>query len=152
MKRKLTTILYRLANRARRLYWFIFRPERFGIKVLIKAGHQILLVKHSYDSRWNLPGGGFNPKRESPGEAGRREVREELSLDLPNLIALGTYVSNLEYKRDNVYCLFADIESPLKITASEEIFCLEWCKLDALPKELSNAVQKAVEMLGQRNV
>ena len=49
----------------------------------------VLLVRHSYGPPvWGLPGGGLS-KGEDPEDAARREVREELGLELGALVSLG---------------------------------------------------------------
>ncbi|GGU43989.1 hypothetical protein GCM10010289_75810 [Streptomyces violascens] len=54
--------------------------------LLPDAAHRVLLVQPAYhtENRWQLPGGGIDSDvGESPRTAARREVREELGLDLP---------------------------------------------------------------------
>jgi len=50
--------------------------------VLRAADDRIVIVEPTYVDHWNLPGGELEPG-ESPRDACRREVREELGLDLP---------------------------------------------------------------------
>lgn len=91
-----------------RLYWRVFKPKTHGVRVLIvsasDADTRVLLVRHAYgdQSLWNIPGGGFNPKKESAAEAARREVTEELSLDCVDLREIGMYQTEGEGKRDTV--------------------------------------------------
>jgi 8-oxo-dGTP pyrophosphatase MutT (NUDIX family) len=44
------------------------------------AAGRVLLVQPAYKDSWEIPGGGVE-EGESPGEAARRELREELGLD-----------------------------------------------------------------------
>ena len=90
-----------------RLYWRTFQPRTFGVKVLIlhlEDSNRILLVRHTYGDRelWNLPGGGFNPKRETALDAASREMYEELNAYLTNPHELCTYYTEAEGKRDTV--------------------------------------------------
>lgn len=58
--------------------------------VITNLAGDVLLLKHSYGPDvWGLPGGGLKPG-EDPEEAARREVREELAIDLPRLVFIGT--------------------------------------------------------------
>ena len=60
------------------------RPaKRMGAGALIRdRDGRVLLVQPTYTSTWELPGGAVEAD-ESPREACRREVREELGCDLP---------------------------------------------------------------------
>lgn len=62
-----------------------------GVSVIItNLGGDVLLLKHSYGPDvWSLPGGGL-ARGEDPMEAARREVREELGIELPRVDATGT--------------------------------------------------------------
>ena len=68
-------------------------PVAFGVSALVddEAG-RILLVRHSYQTGWHLPGGGVGPA-EPPAEAILRELREEVGLvrsDPPEFAGLFT--------------------------------------------------------------
>jgi 8-oxo-dGTP pyrophosphatase MutT (NUDIX family) len=65
-----------------KLYWFIFRPKTRGVICLILSGDDLLLIRQTYGrSAWTLSGGGFK-KNETKEEAIKREVKEELGLDI----------------------------------------------------------------------
>ena len=55
-------------------------PVAFGVSALVddEAG-RILLVRHSYQKGWHLPGGGVGPA-EPPAAAILRELKEEVGL------------------------------------------------------------------------
>jgi ADP-ribose pyrophosphatase YjhB (NUDIX family) len=64
-----------------------------GVSVIItNLGGDVLLLKHSYGPVvWSLPGGGLG-RGEDPADAARREVSEELGVDLARI----DFVSTLE--------------------------------------------------------
>lgn len=115
---------------AHRLWWRVRKPKTFGVKVLLRddAGH-FLVVRHSYSdpTRWGLPGGGYRPGRETPAEAGAREVAEELGLTLnpSNLAELETVTTTLEAKRDTLTLLTATTPTS-PVTLSPELAETRW--------------------------
>lgn len=74
---------YRVAHRLLRGWWFLRRPHTQGVKCLLFDGERVLFVRHAYGDRtaWELPGGGLH-RGEDPAVAARREMREELGVDL----------------------------------------------------------------------
>lgn len=60
-----------------------------GVSVVVtNLGGDVLLLKHSYGPAvWALPGGGLN-RGEDPLEAARREMREELGIELARLVSV----------------------------------------------------------------
>jgi ADP-ribose pyrophosphatase YjhB (NUDIX family) len=89
-----------------RLYWKVVRPRTFGVKgvVVRNCDDALLLVRHAYGntSIWNLPGGGYRPRREAPADAVVREIHEELGLDVTAPEVLGEYRTQAQGKRDTV--------------------------------------------------
>ncbi|TNE29132.1 MAG: NUDIX domain-containing protein, partial [Alphaproteobacteria bacterium] len=61
-----------------------------GCSVIVtNAEGAVLMLRHSYGGgSWSLPGGGIG-RRESAEDAARREVREELALEIGTLVAIG---------------------------------------------------------------
>lgn len=80
-----------LAHRVRH-HWRRWRKTPIaGVSVVItNLAGDVLLLKHSYGPAvWGLPGGGLG-RGEDPEAAARREVREELGIDLAKVEAIGT--------------------------------------------------------------
>lgn len=67
-----------------------------GVSVIItNLAGDVLLLKHSYGPDvWGLPGGGL-ARDEDPAAAARREVREELGIELARIEAIGTIEEEL---------------------------------------------------------
>lgn len=96
---------------------------------------RILLLEHVFrpDSRWGIPGG-FLGKGEQPEAALRRELREEVALEVADVEFL--FARTLPRPRQvEIYflCKPASVPSP----SSFEIMKAEWFAMDALPSELS---------------
>jgi 8-oxo-dGTP pyrophosphatase MutT (NUDIX family) len=68
--------------------------------VLLREG-QVLLVKHTYQDAWYVPGGGVK-YGETLVEAARREASEEVGASLGALRLLGLYTNFYEGKSDHV--------------------------------------------------
>lgn len=123
-----------------RLYWRIFKPKTYGVKVLIRHpdNHEkILLVRHTYGNKtlWNIPGGGYKPKKEAPEEAAVREVHEELKITLEAPQIIGLYETKGEGKRDTVTIVSGTIKN-INLTLNNEIAEISW-------EEASSALHNA---------
>jgi mutator protein MutT len=116
------------------VYWFIVRPKRNGAKIIISNGKEILFVRHTYSRHfWSFPGGGIE-SGETPEEAAKRELKEELGLSITELTSLGTIFSNGEFKRDTIYCFYTAISKNEEIKKDElEIEEIGWFMPDAPP-------------------
>ena len=94
-----------------RTWWRIRKPRTWGVKALLTRDGRYLVVRHAYGDllRWGLPGGSYNPNRETPTRAVAREVHEELgiTIDSDAFTELDTTVTTLEGKRDTLTILTA---------------------------------------------
>lgn len=110
---------------------------------------EVLLVKTWIGHRqWSLPGGGVE-RRETPLEAARRELHEEVGLSLPS--AAFTYLDTIRIH---------DYQAPIfavKIVKSDfdaascdkrEITHVGWYKVDDLP-EVFPSVAQIIQKLGR---
>jgi len=57
-----------------------FATPRVAAGALFVDGDRVVLVRKTYGERWDIPGG-YVDRSESPAQACRREIREELGLD-----------------------------------------------------------------------
>jgi len=142
-----------LVNRGLRLYWRFTRPVTFGVRaVVLGPDGKLLLVKHTYDRYWYLPGGAM--KRGEEAEAAlRREVREEIGIaELRIEKKLGTYASTREGKRDTI-TVFVAYAAAMGRRQRLEIAATEWFAPDALPADVSPATQRRIaEFLGGKAI
>lgn len=119
---------------AARLYWRIFKPKTFGVKVLVLHPQNPLiglLVRHAYGNRqlWNIPGGGYDPSKESAANAAVREVNEELGINLDDVVLVGEYQTTGEGKRDTVGLYVGTMLPTNTLQMSAEIAEFEWQEL-----------------------
>ena len=120
-------IAYSIIN----IYWRVFRPKTYGVKVSIVHPvdpNKILLVWHSYGNKdlWNIPGGGYNPRKESPHDAVMREVQEELNIKLQSVNKVGQYYTEIQGKRDTVILFTGTLDDSFVIDKNDEIVTLRW--------------------------
>ncbi|MFH1129350.1 MAG: NUDIX hydrolase [Patescibacteria group bacterium] len=146
---KLKTILNKIGLPIVRLYWFIFRPKTSGVKCVIENNGKILIIRNVYGKRmWTFPGGTIN-KNETPENAVKREVREEVGLEIVNIRFLGDFVSEVEYKKDKIYC-FSAKSSQLELkTRKSEILEADWFLPSELPQPFGPVAQKIRELYDQ---
>lgn len=140
-------------NRTLRVYWRITKPVTFGVRAVVaRADGRILLVKHTYDKYWYLPGGAI--KRGEPAEAAlARELREELGIESAVIERkLGTYFSRREGKRDTIE-VFVAKAAEIGKRQRLEIAAADWFDPSAPPEGVSPATQRRIgEYLGMREI
>ena len=105
------------------------------------------MIKNTYGGfkQWMFPGGGIN-KNERPEEAVKREVMEEVGIEVEGLRKIGEYTSNHEFKRDTVTVFRGMSRKKELVIDSSEISEAEWFKLNDLP-EVSEYSKLMISML-----
>jgi 8-oxo-dGTP pyrophosphatase MutT (NUDIX family) len=137
---------YKLAYAGLRVYWFVFRPQIYGVRCLIEFEGKILMIRQTYgDMRWTFPGGGFK-RNESPEMAAAREVKEEVGISLPALRFIGEYTSTEGYKRDNVKCYAGVVGTPHFEIERNEIYEAAWFPWEKLPRPLASDAERVIEL------
>ncbi len=141
-------IFYIIAFRILTVYWFIFRPKTKGVKCVLENQGKILFIKNTYSEKnlWNLPGGGIK-KNETLEEAIKREIKEETGIKISNLINIGNYLNNRNYKRDTVYCYHSKTEEENILINKNEILEARWFQKEEIPKNLTQSTKDILELL-----
>lgn len=126
-----------------KIYCFLFRPIRMGVRVMMIQDGKVWLVRQTYTPGWYMPGGGLK-KGETLEEAARREAREETGAELHEVTLMGAYSNLVEWKTDhNILFLCTDFEFKGKPDA--EIAELRAFALDDLPDNLWPGHKQRVE-------
>ena len=113
-----------------------------GAIIFNQAG-EILILKHRFraGSGWGLPGG-FLERGEQPIDALRRELREELDLEIEDV---EIFTARSFRKPKQVEVLFRGrANGPVK-PRTMEVERAEWFSLDALPEGLPRDQRRLVE-------
>jgi 8-oxo-dGTP pyrophosphatase MutT (NUDIX family) len=95
-------IVFRLAFPVACCWWRLRRVRHEGALVAVYAGPALLLLRSSYRSAWNFPGGSVRPG-ETPEAAARRELTEETGIAAGELVAAGVVCGTWEGQRDRVH-------------------------------------------------
>jgi len=146
VRRFLYKLLYPLLTK-----FYFPRVKRSVTAVACAIEHEgkFLLIRETYGGgKWTFPGGRIQ-KRESPEDAARREIKEELGIVAAGLRDIGEhYAVTASGEREGVVrCFYAGImNSELRINRSE-IKEAGWFVLDALPEPQSPAVLKIMKLI-----
>ena len=113
---------YWLAYRLLCVWWFVTRQPHAGANVAVWHGGKLLVVRHSYQRGFYLPGGGVEPG-ETSLDAAVRELSEEVGLEVtPDRLTLA-FVSKAEVAfRDDkteIYELELGERPPLRVDGRE---------------------------------
>ena len=129
--------IWRRAPKALRRWTVRFSHPRFAVTagaIVTDSRGRVLLLKHRFrpGSGWGLPGG-FIEQGEQPGEALRRELREEIGLEVAEL-KLFSVRAFKKPKQVEIVFMAQAIESPEEL--GFEIQEAGWFLPGEFPKEL----------------
>lgn len=145
---KLVHLAYRVAQRARRIYWRIAKPTVHGVKVIVLGDDDhVLLVRHSYQSSdmFMLPGGGRN-RHEDAMQAGAREVREETGCELRDIRLHGHFISTAEGAQNHITVLIGRTDGPATVDG-REILEASFLPIHQLPANISpSTLRRLIEV------
>lgn len=136
-------MLRKIIGKMFQISFLITRPLTMGVRVILRDGDQILLVRHTYVPGWHLPGGGVDPG-ETIYHAAARELREECAIAPRSaLILQSIHFQKRVNNRDHVALLLADgSASDLKFQSSREIAEAAFFPWDELPEGTTQSTKK----------
>jgi 8-oxo-dGTP pyrophosphatase MutT (NUDIX family) len=110
---------------------------------------RVAFVRHTYGDRrsWELPGGGLR-RAEDPEVAVRREMREELGIELDGLRAVGAVEVHGSHKHTLLHCFEASVGggAALRVDAGE-LAEVRWAAPEAPPRPLGADAAVLLELL-----
>lgn len=119
--------------------------------ILTNLSGDVLLLRHSYGpDEWSLPGGGIGA-REDPEAAARREIREELGLDMGTLEALGAFEEVISGSPHTAY-LYTSVASAHPEPDGREVIEARFFPSHSLPEPLSRLTRSRLEAWRQRGL
>src|SRR5436305_3302406 len=138
---------YRVAYAGLRVYWRVFHPRVSGVKCILTHGDEVLLVRHTYGPKsWDLPGGTVR-RGEAPEATARREMGEELGLNIDGWRLLGRLEMVIDHKRDTLHCFQAELAAPDVVIDRGELSVAEWFPGTQLPREIGRYARLILERL-----
>ncbi|MBN1875828.1 MAG: NUDIX domain-containing protein [Anaerolineae bacterium] len=123
-----------------RLRCYLMRPLTVGVRLILVRDAKFLLVKHTYQPYWYLPGGGVK-KDETLEQSARREAQEEVGGRLSTLRLLGVYSNFYEYKSDHVV-VFVCEDFEIEACKSGEIEAVAFFSFADLPENISSGSRR----------
>ena len=127
----------RAAHACRKIWWRIATPRLNGCRVLARDGAgRLLLIRHSYGTgAWMPPGGGVD-RGEDPVAAGRRELAEEVGLELHDARCVASSEDTLHGAGNAVHIIAGRVTGPAR-PDGREIIEAGFFAMDALPQPLA---------------
>ena len=139
--------IWRRAPRRLRRWTVRLSHPRFAVTagaIITDTRGRVLLLKHRFrpGTGWGMPGG-FMEQGEQPEDALRREVREELGLEVENLKVFTTRAFLVPRQVEIVFCCQA-IGDPDQL--NYEIQTAAWFSPGELPEELPKDQARLIKL------
>lgn len=128
---------------AYKIFCFIFRPVRTGVRVILLQGNEVMLVRHTYVPGWFMPGGGLK-RNETLDQAARREAYEETGAELKELTLMGVFTSFIQWKTDHAI-VFLCRDFNITGKSDSEIAEMRLFALDELPADIFPSHRRLLE-------
>lgn len=140
-------LAYRFAYLGLRIFSLVVRPRTRGVKCIVCAGDEVLLVRHSYGKKdWDMPGG-FARRGEAFEDAARRELGEELNVPEPTALSLlGEFRRDHLGRHETLGVVRAELPERRAEVRGFELLELAWFRRDALPGRRAEVVDETLEL------
>lgn len=141
--RKMPSSALRVAYKLMRIVWKVTKPQTLGARIVLEKEGRVLLVKHTYQDQWFIPGGRLK-HGETYEKAVRRELQEEIGCTIETCHLLGVYTNTFEGKHDSIVVFYSNA---FDFTGKKdnEIEQLAWFDLENLPGNTSKGSWKRVQ-------
>ena len=126
-----------------KIYCFIFRPVRMGVRVVMLQNNDVWLIRHTYLPGWFLPGGGLK-RNETLEQAARREAFEETGAELKEISLLGMFSSFVQWKTDHT-AVFLCKDFKIAGKSDGEIAEMRLFPLNSLPDAIFSSHRTLLE-------
>lgn len=135
-------IAYRLRHRWRQLR----RTPIAGVNVIVTdLQGAVLLLRHSYGpDHWHLPGGGID-RSESPEDAARRELAEELAIEVGRLKEIGRLEGEISGSPHTLY-VFTVTTDRRPRPDRREVIEARLFPSHSLPYPMAESARRALEL------
>lgn len=134
-----------LAHRARHRWRQLTRAPIAGVSVVVtNLAGDVLLLRHSYGPRvWALPGGGMK-RGEDPADCARREVREELGIELGS-VDLVACIEEVLSGAPHTAHLFHSTCNKRPVPDGREVIEARFFPSHSLPEPLGKVTRRRIE-------
>ena len=151
MFKNLAEFIWRSAPGALRRRYVRATNTRFTVTaagIISNSEGQVLLLKHRFraGSGWGIPGG-FLQSNEQPDEGLRRELREEIGIELQTL---KLHMVRTFKRARQLEIVFSCTTNESVMPRSEEIEAAEWFRLELLPHGLPADQRRLIKDLLNR--
>ena len=144
-------VLYRVAHRGLRAWWFLRRPELRGAHVAVWHGEELLLIRTSYRREDCVPSGYIEPGEE-PVEAARRELAEEVGISATTDALVATQEFELRHYSARNRTFFWELRlaerPPLEIDRREIVWAGFVAARDLPSRNLVPELRRYLELQG----
>ncbi len=120
---------------------FYMNPKACTSVILQNGAGKYLLVKRAYEPKkgyWDFPGG-FAEEDEDFEECSRREVKEELGIEIQDLKYLSTHKDNYDYQGINYRAIGVSYLSQLpegsKLQPADDVASYKFFSLEEIPMD-----------------
>lgn len=145
--------VYRLGYPCAQVVWRFTGKSGQGATIAVWHQGRLLCVRESYRPGLGLPGGGLHPG-EAPAAAARRELFEEVGLDLePRAFrrhGLLAYDSDGRPVEDSLFEVHLDAAQPLRVDQREIVWAGFLAPEEILAREVQRGVRLYLERVGKR--